>query len=84
MVDDQTPPRTSANTTPPIVDARLACRVQRIELVKLAGLVSGLRYASPAAHARMAESIDIAAAALLGLDRALRDLQAAQRPKGDA
>lgn len=81
MVDDQTPTRTSAKTTPPIVAARLACRVQRTELVKLAGLVSGLRYTSPATHVRMAESIDIAAAALLGLDRALRALQAAQGRK---
>lgn len=75
---------TNPEHMPPIAAARLACRAQRIELAKLAGQVSGLRYASPAAHARMAESIDVAAAALLGLDRALRDLQAAQRPRGDA
>ena len=34
MVDDQTPTSTSAKTTPPIVAVRLACRAQRIELVK--------------------------------------------------
>ena len=68
-------------TTPPIVAARIACRAQRIELVKLAGQVSALRYTSPAAHVRMAEAIDIAAAALLGLDRALRDVLAAQSRK---
>lgn len=71
---------TNNERTPPIVAAQLACRAQRIELSKLAGHVSELRYASPAAHARVAESIDVAAAALLGLDRALRDLQAAQLP----
>lgn len=81
MADNQTSPRTSAKTTPPIVAARIACRAQRIELTKLAGQVSKLRYTSPAAHVRMAESIDIAAAALLGLDRALREVQAAQGRK---
>lgn len=80
MADDQTSPRTSAKTTPPIVAARIACRAQRIELTKLAEQVSKLRYTSPAAHVRMAESIDIAAA-LLGLDRALREVQAAQGRK---
>ena len=81
MVDDQTHTRTSTKTPPPIVAARLACRAQRIELVKLAGQVSKLRYTSPSAHVRMAEALDVAAAALLGLDRALRDVQAAQGRK---
>ena len=72
---------TNAKTPPPLVAARIACRAQRIQIAKLAGQVSALRYTSPAAHVRMAEALDVAAAALLGLDRALREVQAAQGGK---